>query len=884
MTLRDRHDDELPMSGSRPVDEDVRRELEFHIERRTEELIAGGHTPEAARAEARALFGDRAGVEAECREIENRRRANGRRARRWEALRQDAVIGLRMLRRSPVFTLTALATLALGTGATTAVFSLVNQVLLRPLPYHQPDRLVDVIERNEKGGWAGVSWTNMLDIEREVRSFAAIATYGSSKETVLGAGAPLRTEVAGMSRGFFRVFPVAPSLGRLPAPEEHVLGANPVAVVSHAFWRDHLGAPASLAGVRITSGRVYDVIGVLPAGFDFPARSQVWVPWELFEPSTSRTSHNGEVVARLAPGATVEKATRDVDVLFARLAREYPSDFDAVGSTVTPLQASLTKSARAPLTLLMAASLLLLLTACTNLAGAMLARGTARAAELAVRSALGATRTRLVRQLVTECSLLAIGGGVIGVLLGRTMLRVFSVVAPGDVPLAGIQLDGRVIAFTIAVVAFTAIAFGWAPAMRLSDGQAAKLLREGGRGTSRLRPWNVLVAGEVALAVMLLAGSTLLIRSFGQVMQERLGFEPASVTSAEVNLPSATYASRGEVVPAFHQRVLGALAGTPGVDAAGFLNIAPLGGNFMSGSLEIEGKPLDKTGQYNGYALYRVVGGEAFRALGIPLISGRTFAPTDDRAATPVTVVNESFAKTAWPREDAIGKRVRPTGMDGSADEPWHVVIGVVGDARSGSPIDRYRDTYYFDHRQRPAYRAQSVTYVVRSTMQLSTVGDAIRNAVRAVDPNVPLDVRAMQDVVRGTLSDRRFTMIVLASFAILAVLLAVIGIFAVVSYSVAQRTREIGVRLALGSTPGGVRLMVITDALHAVVPGLLIGAALTMSSAGVLRTMLYGVSPFDPVALVGAVVLLALAAVASSLIPAVRSTRIDPMLAIRGQ
>lgn len=884
MTQRDRHDDELPMSGSRPVDEDVRRELEFHIERRTEELIAGGHTPEAARAEARTLFGDRAGVEAECREIEHRRRSSGRRARRWEEFRQDAAIGIRMLRRSPVFTLTALATLALGTGATTAVFSLVNQVLLRPLPYHEPERLVDVIERHEKGGWAGVSWTNMLDIEREVRSIAAIATHWASTETIIGANAPMRAQVAGVSSGFFKVFPVAPALGRLPSPDEHRLGASPVAVVSHAFWRDHLGAPASLANVRLTSGRVYDVIGVLPAGFDFPARSRLWVPYELFDPSTSRTSHGGEVVARLAPGVTPERATRDVDTFLERLAKEYPSDFDAVGSTVTPLQASLTKSARAPLTLLMAASLLLLLTACTNLAGAMLARGTARAGELAVRSALGATRTRLVRQLVTECSLLAIGGGALGLLLGRTMLRVFGVVAPGDVPLAGIQLDGRVIAFTIGIVAFTAITFGWAPAMRLSDGQGARLLREGGRGTSRLRAWNVLVAGEVALAVMLLAGSTLLIRSFGQVMQERLGFEPASVTSAEVNLPSATYASREGVVPAFHQRVLGALAVTPGVDAAGFMNITPLGGNYMSGSLEIEGTPMTEGKDYNGHALYRVVGGDAFRALGIPLMSGRTFAPGDDRAATKVTVVNESFAKTAWPGEDPIGKRVRPAGMDGSGEEPWHVVIGVVGDARSGSPIDRFRDTYYFDHRQRPAYRAQSVTYVVRSTSPRSTVGDAIRNAVRAVDPNVPLDVRAMQDVVRGTLSDRRFTMIVLASFAILAVLLAVIGIFAVVSYSVAQRTREIGVRLALGSTPGRVRAMVIMNALHAVVPGLLVGAALTVSSSGVLRTMLYGVSPFDPLALVGAVVLLALAAVASSLIPAVRSTRIDPMLAIRGQ
>jgi predicted permease len=608
----------------------------------------------------------------------------------------------------------------------------------------------------------------------------------------------------------------------------------------------------------------------------------VWVPWELSDVPLSRTSHGGEMVARLAPGVSAEAATRDIDRLFARLASEHPADFDAIGATVTPLQASLTQSARAPLTLLMVASLLLMLTACTNLAGAMLARGTARAGELAVRSALGATRSRLVRQLVTECSILAIAGGLLGLILGRLMLRIFSVVAPETVGLGGVQLDARVIAFTAGVVALTAIAFGWAPAMRLSDGQGAKLLREGGRGTSRLRAWNVLVAGEVALAVMLLAGSALLIRSFAHVMQQRLGFEPAGVTSAAVNLPSATYGSRGPLVPVFHERILGALASTPGIEAAGFMNVAPLGGNGLSGSLEIEGKPLEPRRDSNGYALYRVVGGDAFRALGTPLIAGRLFAPTDDATAPRVVIVNETFAKTAWAGDDPIGKRVRPVGMEGY-DEPWHTVIGVVGDARSGSPIDRYRDTYYFDHRQRPPGRAQSVTYLVRSALPPSTVSATLRDVVRAVDPDVPLEVRAMDEVVRGTLSDRRFTMLVLTAFAALALLLAVIGIFAVVSYSVAQRTREIGVRLALGSTPARVRTMVIADALHAVVPGLLLGAALTMASAGVLRTMLYGVSPFDPLALVGAVVLLTIAALASSLIPAVRSTRVDPMLAIRG-
>lgn len=883
----DRDDDDLPLSRVQPVDEDVRRELEFHLERREAELIAQGHTIERARAEARELFGDRSGVEAECREIESRRRASHRRARQWEAFRQDAVVGVRMLRKSPAFTVAALATLALGIGATTAVFSIVDQVLLRPLPYHEPDRLVDVMELHENGGSGNLPWANFLDIEKTSRSFTAIAAHGSGSGTVLGADTPLRAEIGWVSRNFFRVFPVVPFLGRLPAPDEHRLGASPVAVVSHAFWRDHLGSPRELAGVRLKMSLDHEVIGVLPPGFGFPDRTAIWRPIELDEESTSRTSHNWNVTGRLAPGVTGDVATREVDGLLERLKAEYYPDFDAVGARITPLHALMTQSARAPLYLLMGAAALVLLTACSNLAGAMLARGTARSGELAVRSALGATRTRLVRQLLTESVLLSVGGGAAGVALATILLRTFGALAPGNVSLADVSVDGRVVAFTALVVILTAVLFGLLPALRLADGgNAATILREGGRGTAdigRLRAWNVLVAGEVALAVVLLAGSALLIRSFANVLDARLGFDPTQVMVAEVSLPALNYGNADSRVDDFHRRVLETLQSHRGITAAGFGNVPPLGGNFMSGALEVEGKARFARGDFNAFALYRVVGGDYFKASGIPVIRGRTFQSGDDRDAPPVVVINETFANTEWPGQDPVGKRVRVAGMDGIPDEPWTVVIGVVGDSRSGSPTDGFRQTYYFDHRQRPPYRSRSVTYVARSSQPATAVSDALRSAVKTADPDVPIEIRAMRDLLTQAVSDRRFTMVVLAAFATVALFLAVIGIFAVVSYSVAQRTREIGVRLALGSTPAGVRWMVVLDAMRAVAPGLVLGGILAVAGSGALRTLLYDVSPIDPLAIGLAMVALALAAVGSSLIPAMRSTRIDPMLAIRG-
>jgi predicted permease len=880
---RFRDDDELPMSRIPPVNEDVRRELEFHLEQRTAELVAAGVPPERARAMARETFGDREAVEAECREIESRRRATRRRARRLEALRQDLILGGRLLRRSPGFTAAAVLTLALGIGANTAVFSIVNEVILQPLAYEDADRLVTVIERHENG-WGNPAFATLQELERDARSFAGIASYGAGPQTVLGADRPLRVTAGYVSEQFFTVFPVRPVLGRLPSPDEHRFGADPVAVVSYAFWRDRLGSPNSLDGMRLRLGYDHAVVGVLPPGFDFPDGNQIWLPLELLEHSPSHTSHSGGVVARLRPGISPLAAQRELDDLLARMRTRYYPDFDAIGSTITPLQESLTQNARTPLYLLLGASGVLLLAACTNLASAGLARGTARGNELAVRAALGATRTRLVRQLLTESAVLSVLGCVVGILLALLLLRLAAPLAPAQLRLETIPIDVWVLAFAAGVAVVTAVIFGLFPALRLSDTGTGTTLREGARGTAgpgRATAWSVLVAAEVALAVVLLSGSALLIRSFANVMQTELGFDPERVLTVEVNVPAVNYDGISPAVPTFHERVLEQLRAQPGIESVGFVNELPLRGNNPNGMMEVEGKPHDPRGPFTGSSIYRVVGGDYFQAMGIRLVRGRAFGPGDDRVGVPVVIVNETFAKAEWPDEDPIGKRVRPAGMD-RGPEPWHQVIGVVGDSRGSSITDRFRAVYYFDHRQRPPYRSYTVSYAIKSSLDEAAAAGLARRAVESVDPQVPMEMRPLSRIVGESVADRRFTMLLLGGFAAIALLLAVVGIYAVVSYTVAQRTREIGVRLALGSTPGGLRWLVLASSLRMVVPGLLLGALLAMAGTGLLRSLLYGVSPFDVVALGGAVGLLGLAALVSSVLPAMRATRVDPMIAMR--
>jgi predicted permease len=885
---RSKDDNQLPLSRTPSVDDDVRREIEFHMQERARELERAGLPKEHALQLARESFGDSAAVEAECRVIERRRRTSARRSDRLEAVLQDVRVGARVLRKSPGFAIAAIATLALGIGATAAVFSIVNRIVLQPLPYPDANRLVTVVERHANGGWGNVPWPTFIDLERESRSFDAMASYGSGTTTVLTASGPQRVHAGWVSSGFFSVVPVRVERGRLPTAEDHRNGALPVAVVSHAFWRDVLGAPVSLEGVRVKLTFDHEVIGVLPPDFNFPDGNQIWRPLELMQQSTSRTSHNWPVIAKIRSGISPAAAQRELDGLMSRMRTQHYPDWDALGSTVTSYQTSITGPVKTPLYLLLGASAILLLAACTNLASAMLARGTARGSEFALRSALGATRLRLVRQLLAESALLAIVGCAAGLLLATVLLRVLRPLAPPTLHMEWVRIDGWVQGFALIVAVATTVLFGLLPALRMSDSNTTLALREsggsGGGGTAgvrRMRAWHGLVAAEVALAVMLFAGSGLLIRSFANVMANDLGFTPDGALAIAVDLPAINYGDTTFRVSAFHERALAAIREIPGVSSVGFANVLPLQGSSPNGAMRVEGKPLNARGEFTGFAIYRVVSRGYFDAAGMRLIEGRDFNAGDGLAGAPVVVVNQAFAAREWPGESPLGKRVKVAGMD-SGTEPWRTVIGVVGDSRASSVTQAFSPTYYFDFRQRPAYRVRSVSYVVRSDRRADALIPALRTALSSIDPQVPATFRPLDEVVSASVSTRRFTMLVLGTFAATALLLATVGIYGVVSYSVAQRTREIGVRRALGATPGEVRRMVVAASMKAIVPGLVAGVVLALAGAQALRALLYGVSPFDVQALIAAVAVLGAAGFAASLIPATRATRIDPVVAMR--
>jgi len=875
--------DPLPLSNQKPVDEDVRLELAQHIELRTEELVARGWSPSEARAEAVRVFGDLDAVTEACRDITVRSRRSRRREEWLGALVHDLRFALRILRRSPAFTLGAVLTLALGIGANTAIFSVVNGVLLRPLPYDHPEQLVSVAETNERGGASNLAEPNFDDWRAQARSFDGMAAYYSDVGTLLGADLPSRVRVAAVSEDFFRVMRVQPVAGRLPAPDEYREGAAPVAVVSYRFWRDRLGGTADLASRRLRSYFDFQVVGVLPQGFGFPEESDVWFPIGLWGRNESRTSHNFTAVARLRPGLRPADADRELDALTEPMRAQYLPDFDAVGATVAPLQDLETGSLKQPLYLLLAASGLLLIAACTNLASSMLVRGAARAHELAIRAAIGAGRGRLIRQVFTESLLVSILGCLAGLVVAVGLRRGLLLLAPaGMVPLEGAPFDLRVLGFSLLLTLLTAVLFGLFPAMRMSSVRPSQAMREGTRHSGSRqsrRLWSTLVAVEVALAVVLLCGSGLLLRSFAAITRIDPGFRAEGVLTALLDLPESSYPDVTQAV-AFHDRLLAALENAPGVVAAGVTNRLPLEGNQPSGAVQVEGKPTLPAGPFTGYAVYRTASTRYFEAMGIPLLAGRPFNDRDRAGAPRVVIVTRGLAEREWPGEDPLGKHFRVYGMDGG-EEPYGTVIGVVADIPLGAITGERREAYWYPYSQNP-YRTRSMKLAVRTAGDPAALAPMVARLVHDIDPTLPLEFRTMEERLASSIADRRFTMIVLASFAAVALLLAGLGIYGVVSYTVAQRSREIGIRIALGAEPSRVQRLVQGGAMAVIAVGILVGSLGAVAGTRLLRALLYGVGPGDPVAFGLAVGLLLGVGFLASWLPARRSAAIDPVQAIQ--
>ncbi len=875
--------------GERDVADDVRREVEAHLALRVDELVAAGWDPEEARREALSRFGDVEEVEAAMRKSATGRRAGWAQGwSRWvEALVQDVRYAVRALTRSPGFAALAVLTLALGIGANTAVFSIVNGVLLRPLPFPRPERLAFVAERNNRGGPMAAAWPNLKDWKERSRTFEALAGYSGGTTTVLGGLRPLRARATSVGAGFWDVLDVRPELGRVTLPEEHREGVAPVVVLSHRFWQDQLGGdPDVLERTLEVEGHAAQVVGVMPPAFDFPDETALWWPAELEGENDSRTSHNWKVVGRLAPGADVEGAREELAGITAQVLEGSTDDPDylATGVFVTPLLEQIAGSARRPLYLLLGAAAVVLLVACSNLASTLLARGASRAREMAVRASLGAPRSRLVRQLLTESLVLAGAGAAAGLGLAWLVLRGLVALGPAALPRLGdVSLDGRVLAFTAVLSLATSLLFGTAPALRIARGSVAGALREGGRGAAAEGTgalWRLLVGGEVALALLLLAGSGLLIRSFWRVLDQDPGFRAGDVLAADIS-PSPTKYPDDPSTAAFYDRLLAQLNAAPGVASAAVTTTIPLAGGIPSGRMQLDG---DMSLAADGG--YVVVSGGYFELLGIPLLQGRTFTEGDDASSAQVAVVSRSFAERWWPGRDPLGHQVTGGGMDNFWNKQvFATVVGVVGDVRYRGLTRDPTPTVYFSYRQRPFRTRYGTTLLTRPRVGSAEVAaGALRGTVQTVDPDIPLTVRPLAERVGESVADRRFTLIVLGAFAAVALLLAVVGIYGVVSYSVARRTREVGIRLALGAQPGAVRGLVMREAVGTAAAGLVVGAGAALALGRVMQGLLFEVSPRDPSTLVAGVLLLAGAALLASWIPARRSTRIDPMITMRAE
>lgn len=857
----------------RELDDEVR----FHVEMQAAANERLGMSAAEARTRAEREFGSLT------RTKESVRDARG--LTPFDDLARDARFAARVLRRDLGFTTVAVLTLALGIGASTAVFSLVDGVLLRALPFPEPDRLIALYEASPDNPRMALSGPNLFDWRAESRRLEAIAGYGSGDATVLGGREPVRVPIAAVSTDFFKVLRASPVVGRAFTEEETRAGAPGVAIVSHGFWTEQLGGrPMGEARLDVF-GQIRTVVGVMSGGFDFPARTQVWVPSGPVETGSGRSAHNFDAIARLADGATIEGARTELSTIASRIRERLPSESDATAAAVIPLREALVGNTRTFLTLLLGAVGFVLLVACVNLASAGLARGAARAREMAIRTALGASRARLARQLITEHVLLALAGGAAGVLLAGWLVRALLALGPATLPRAEmVGIDARVALFALAIAFAAGLFIALFPVVQVARAGVRDGMVAGGRGTvgaGRGRMRRTLVAAEVALALVLLVGAGLLIRSFRVLLARDVGFDPNGVLTVDLALPEARYAT-GDRRVQFYDAALDRLAALPGVASVGMINFAPLVYGGMNGGLEVEGRPATtERDRARDYANYRAVSPGYFSTMRIPLIAGRLLAPSDDSTGVHVTVVNETMARIMWPGRSPIGQRIRSFGMD-SHPKVWMTVVGVVGDVRQAGLASDPRPEHYVSYRQRPD-RADVATIMMRTRVPPAQLASAARAAMRGVDADVPVTIATMDALVTRSVADRRFTMLVLSAFGALALALAAVGIYGVMSYVVVQRTREIGVRVALGAGRGSVMRLVARDSMTPVLAGVVIGIAGAAALTRLMRTLLFGVSSTD-VATFGAVVaLLAVVALAASMIPARRATRVDPLTALRG-
>ena len=804
---------------------------------------------------------------------------------------------VRTLARKPGFTAVAVLTVAVAIGACTIIYSIVHGVLIQPLPYADPDRLVQVwqVNRGAPGREGQFSDPNFEDLRDQSRAFAALGQYGAGTNTVIAGSTPHRVQTSRVSAQFFDVFGTPPARGRVFTAEERHVGAPPVAVVAQRFWeRAMAGAEVGAAAIRV--GDVsHTVVGVMPTSFNFPEGTDVWLPREQIERNPYRTGHNWRVVGRLAPGAPLAAARGDVTAVARRLEQSLGEDTLMVDVALVPLHEQIAGGVRRVLVVLLAAVACLLVIGCANLVNLLLVHVAGRRRELAVRSALGAGRGSLAGPLLAETTVLTALGGLLGLALGAAGLRAVIALEPGNLPrLADIGVSWPVALVALAVTAITGLVLGAAVSFSAVRADVGDFLKQGGRGqmgsAGATRIGNALVVGQLAISLVLLAAAGLLGRSLAVLLSQDPGFRTERVLTIDLTAPSGT-AERDAQRVQFQQRLLERLRALPGVRSAGGVSRFPLSSSFSNGTfLKVTGEEpmtmeqmaaLARDPARAGFAEFRAVTPDYFKTMNIPLRRGRVLEERDGVDAPHAAVISESLARASWPDVDPIGRRVQFGGMDG--DMRVFTVVGIVGDIRERGLDSPARPTFYADFRQRPRVTG-AFTFVLHTEGDPASLIAPARAAVRALDPDVAARLRPIEEVFTASVADRRFSLFVLGAFAGVALLLAIIGIYGVLSYAVSQRTQEFGVRLALGAQRHDVWRLVAGRALRLVALGVVIGLVLAGGVTRLMQSMLYNVRPTDPLTFGGVVAVLALTALAACQLPALRATRADPLTALRAE
>jgi len=807
---------------------------------------------------------------------------------------QDLRYGLRMLARSPGFTAVAVLTLALGIGANTAIFSVVNAVMLRPLPFHDPDRLVRVVSfRLRDGIDDNSSYPDFLDWRAQNHVFERMGVYETSGFALTGGGQAVHLSGATVSADMFSLLGVKPFLGRTPLPGEDkpgaVNGSDPV-MLSHRFWRERFGADPKIVGQTIQLDyKTATIVGVMPDGFQFPlqgGRIDLWTTIardsEDGEKSMAaqRGAHYLDVIARLKPTVTIAQAQAEMSTIVSALNKQYPENAPR-GAGIVPELSYMVRDVRPALLALLGAVGCVLLIACANVANLLLARATSRQREMAIRAALGAGKGRMVRQVLTESLVLALAGGALGALLSLWVIDLLLRLIPADNPrLAEIHLDSQVLLFTIGLSLLTGLLFGMAPALQVSRSMLSESLKEGGRGATegvhRHRARGALVVAEVAVAAMLLVGAGLLLKSFARLERVDPGFESHRVVAFAVQLPGSRY-STARTLDVF-QQILARLNHLPGVRSASALFPLPLNGGEVETMFGIEERPVAEAERPR--TVYTWVEPGLFRTLGIPLLQGRDFTPRDDLNATPVVIINQALAERYFPHVNPVGKRIKAGIGNGYKQPPMREIIGVVGDVKLHGLQAEVTPAVYVSVAQSPF---DGMNFVVRTEVDPASVITAARNEVAAVDKDLPVfDVKTLDQYVSESVAAPHLISLLLGIFAGLALALAAVGLYGVIAYSVVQRTHEFGVRMALGAEREDVLKMVLRQGLVLTLAGVGIGLLGALALTRFLASLLFGVRPNDPATFAGVLLVMTAVALLASYTPARRATKVDPMVALR--